>query len=368
MTNHEIARNAAASPLWVNQQTELVRAAEQWLTRSVIGLDTEFVRERTYFARPGLVQISDGESVWLIDPLALEDLRPLGDLLANPDITKVLHSVGEDLEVLEQLTGKLPDPLGDTQVAAAMLGFPLQLRYETLVEEILGEVLEGGKARSDWTRRPLADALLGYAAQDVAWLPALWHALSNKLDNAGRMDWVREDCQRMLSMAGEPVSSDQAYLRIKGAGRLEDHQLGRLKELAAWREDEARARDLPRGFVIKDDLMLKLAREAPRNEAGLAEIQGLPRPVVRRHGTDILRILALSPDTEFQRPAILAPMNQAQKDELTGLQARVKSLAEELGIEPAVIASKRNLTRFVLTGEARWMDGWRKALLVPSGP
>ena len=197
----QAAEAAAGHPQWIDTPEGLAETVSKISESDVIGIDTEFVRERTYWARPGLLQCSDGHTVWLVDLTALNDFRKIAQLLENPEIVKVLHSPGEDLEVLYRLCGALPRPLFDTQVAAACLGSPLQMGYEKLLEQELGVALEGGKARSDWLKRPLADDLKAYAAQDVAWLPLLQRRLGEKLQEHERLGWVLEECDAMLAGA-----------------------------------------------------------------------------------------------------------------------------------------------------------------------
>jgi len=353
----------APEPEWIDQPEKLREAARVWQDSPVIGLDTEFVRERTYFARPGLVQISDGNRAWLLDAVSMDNFDPLAALLDDTATTKVLHSVGEDLEILFGLAQTLPRPLFDTQIAAAMTGQPLQRRYEDLVGDKLGIALAGGKARSDWTRRPLAGDLLTYAAQDVLWLPALHETLSAELEAAERLDWLREDCHRLVDSARTSPEPDQAYLRIKGAARLTDVQLQRLKRLATWREQQAIDQDRPRGFILKDPVMLTLATHPPDDPSGLAETRDLPRPVARRFGQQLIELLHLPPDEDFQRPEELKPLTTDQREQLDSVQTRVREAAAELGLDPALVASKRLLIRWIQTGNGPVQEGWRKALL-----
>lgn len=362
----ETAGRAVSHPHYVAQQTELLAALEALETCTSLGIDTEFVRERTFFAQPGLVQFSDGRQVWLLDPVELEPLADfhtqLCELMQDAGKLKILHSVGEDLEILEQLSGAAPNPLFDTQIAAAVLGKPLQCRYETLVEELLGVELPGGQARNNWRRRPLPEHLLVYAAQDVIWLPELKDLLAERLEQAGRLDWLIEDCARLVDTARQPTDP---LLRVKGAGRLKDRALYRLRLLAEWREDQAVARDLPRGFVLKDPVLLHLAREAPETRQELGSVEGVSAGLLRHHADRLLEILRAEPPAEFRRPPELTDLDQEAKQQLGRLLARVRQVADELGIDPALIASKRELIRLLQGIRPDWLDGWRGQLLGP---
>lgn len=336
--------------------------AKQWQQASALGLDTEFVRERTFYPRPGLIQVSDGESIWLLDPVGQDRFPCFGEILDNRNIIKILHSVGEDLEVFRILTGCLPDPLFDTQIAAAMLGLPLQFRYEKLVEHCFGVELPGGQARSDWCRRPLSRTLLDYAAQDVIWLESLRESLTEALEQADRLAWHQEDCARLIERARQPESGP-AVLRVKGAGRLDDQALGWLERLSEWREQEARRRDLPRSFVLRDESMLELASSGGQAQAVDQAMGRLPPPAQRRHGERLREMLSGPAPASVDRPAELVELDADQRAAIKQAQAEVRALAESLQIDPALIASKRELTKLVRGESPDWMAGWRGELL-----
>jgi ribonuclease D len=285
-----------------------------------------------------------------------------GQILNNRNIIKILHSVGEDLEIFRIVTGTLPEPLFDTQIAAAMLGMPLQCRYENLVNDCFGVELPGGQARSDWCRRPLAAGLLRYAAQDVIWLPRLQETLGEALEKRHRLSWLEEDCARLISRARDDQSV-RPLLKVKGAGRLDDQQMAWLERLADWRDSEARKRDLPRSFVVKDDSLLELAQQAGRPQQVDAALKRLPPPVQRRYQAVLLDLLSASTPAPLTRPPELMALDNEQRLAIKQAQDAVRQLAESLQLEPAVIASKRELTRLVRGERPDWMDGWRGELL-----
>ena len=355
------ADQAVAESRMVSGAAALSGLDEHWAEQSAIGLDTEFVRERTFYPRPGLVQVSEGREIWLLDPVALPEIPALGKLLENPNCIKILHSVGEDMEVFRILTGTVPDPLFDTQIAAAMLGYPLQYRYEQLVGETLGVELAGGKARSNWCKRPLTRDLLTYAAQDVIWLPRLQALLAERLEQAGRLDWLEEDCARLVENA-RSESSAPALGRVKGAGRLSDPALAILEGLAEWRDEMARKRDLPRSFVIRDDDLLRLAESATRGDLDRA-LRALPDPVRRRYRDAFTDRIEAGGRTDFARPPELTQLTPEQRDRIRLIQQAVGKLAAELDVEPALIASKRELTRIIRGERPPWLDGWRGPLV-----
>ncbi len=364
LTSTEIrnAETAVNDARMIGQEDSLSEYISLWSQATTLGLDTEFVRERTFYPRPGLVQLSEGKSVWLLDPIGRDDFPSFGKILNNRNIIKILHSVGEDLEIFRLLTDTLPDPLFDTQIAAAMLGMPLQCRYENLVEQIFGVELPGGQARSDWCRRPLAEPLLHYAAQDVIWLPRLHDELSAALEDSGRLDWLEEDCRRLIQRASATTEASP-LLRVKGAGRLDDRALGWLERLANWREGLARSRDLPRGFVIRDEVLIEVAARAHDPAARDQALAALPQPVKRHYGQELSELLAENGNSDFTRPAELKPPNAEQRDALKQAQAAVRQIAEELTIDPALIASKRELARLIRGETPDWLNGWRREVL-----
>ena len=219
-TSLKQALSAGEHPILLESSAQLENAAKQWEGSEVLGIDTEFVRERTYRADLGLVQVSDGRTAWLVDPLANASLEPLAQLMANPAITKVLHSSSEDLEVLMYVLGQLPEPLVDTQIAAAMLGQSLQLGYHHAVKWLFDIAVDKDQTRSNWCRRPLHARQLRYAAMDVVLLPMMQQKLRSRLEDAGRWQWLEEDVARIKRNSLLAVEPEKAYLRFPAVGRM----------------------------------------------------------------------------------------------------------------------------------------------------
>lgn len=350
----------------LTMEDRVSQVMESWADEVAVGLDTEFVRERTFFPLPGLVQASNGREVFLLDAVALEQMPALGAVLSNVRQIKILHSVGEDLEVLKILCGVLPQPLFDTQIAAAMLGSPLQTRYEHLIAEVFKVELPGGKARSDWRKRPLTKDLTTYAAQDVIWLPRLHEVLSEALERAERLAWLIEDCERLVRNEGAR-DSEPPVLRVKGAGNLGDEALELLDRLAQWREVEARRRNLPRSFVVRDELLLPLAASSP-GSAREQLLRSLPPPVQRRFAEQLRALLEQSPRGAFRRPLALLPIGPGEREQIKSAQAAVNRIADELKVDPALLASRREIAK-VFKGELPdWTQGWRRPLLAEALP
>lgn len=352
------AYRAVEEALWVDSIEAYEGMLETLSHQPSIGIDTEFVRERTFFPRPGLIQISDGIHVWLVDVVQLKDHQHLASLITSKNSQKILHSVGEDLEILSLLTANYPKPLFDTQMAAALLGFPLQMRYEHLVEVIFGDTLPGGQARSNWCQRPLSPALLAYAAQDVIYLPSMAGILADALDRKGRLAWLEEDCQRVVDTKDIPT---EPLLKVKGAGRLNKNAMAYAASLARWREQQARQRDLPKSFVLKDDLLLELATRADETSPARA-LESL-KHLISRWLEGLTVALQTTDVGAFQVPEELIPLTSEQRQCLKDYQAKVAKLAEEMNVDPGVLASKRQLTRLIRGEMPDWLSGWRGPLL-----
>lgn len=332
-----------------------------------MGIDTEFVRERTYRARLGLVQISDGERAWLVDPLALDDLEPLRRLLNNQNIIKVLHSSSEDLEVLYHSVDALPQPMFDTQLACAMLGQPLQMSYHNTVKWMFGIDVDKEQTRSNWCKRPLTDRQLHYAAMDVVLLPEMCRVLKSSLEELGRYDWLLEDVARMQEIAHREIEPRTAYRRIGGAARLDAQGLRALRALAAWREDTARQRNLARTFVIPDAGLLELARTRPGGQQRLGSLEGVHPMALKRYGRQWLEVIESAAE-ESDAIAMPEPLNNGQKKQLAVMRKQVQEKSSQLNIDPALLGSRRELERLIRarTGGGEIPErflGWRKSVI-----
>jgi ribonuclease D len=355
---------------WVDTAPLLAAAAERWRRAPALGIDTEFVRERTFFPRLGLVQVSDGERCSLVDPLSLPDLSPLRDVLVDPGILKIAHSPSEDLEVLYHRFGDFPEPLFDTQAAAALAGREAALSYQRLVRELLGVELGKGETRTDWLRRPLSPEQLEYAAQDVELLLPLFRELEPRLRDNGRYDWVLAETRRLQDPHRFLPPPEDAWLRLGGLGSMDRRQLAVLRALASWREQQARERDLPRNFVLKEAAMVTLARRQPQRRAELADVPDLPPKQADRLADTLLHVIhearQLPSEAMPPRPSRGA-RDERGKAVLDKLVEVVRRRAEAMGLEPPVLASRRELKLLLARGPSgeppAALAGWRWELL-----
>nr|WP_295664114.1 ribonuclease D [Polymorphobacter sp.] len=244
-------------------------------TADFVTVDTEFMRENTFFPELCLLQIAGGGEAAAIDPKASGiDLAPLLKLLVEDDVLKVFHAAGQDLEIIYNLTGKTPSPLFDTQVAAMALGQGEQVSYTNLVQSYLGVAVDKGARFTDWARRPLNDRQIDYAIGDVTYLAQLFPKMVDKLRSTGRGAWLDDEMARVCDPATYANDPETAWLRLRVPSRKPE-VLGRLKAIAAWREREAKSKDVPRGRIVKDETLGDLAATAPKLQSDLAKVRGL---------------------------------------------------------------------------------------------
>jgi ribonuclease D len=320
-------------------------------------MDTEFVRERTYWPQLALVQIALGDTeddILLVDPLAPGITGALKPLLTDPGVLKIMHSPSEDLVALLHTCGVAPQPLFDTQVAAALCGIGAGLGYQRLVQDGLGVALPKGETRSDWLRRPLSPSQLEYAADDVLHLFALHDRLAAQLDALGRGDWLAEDCARMVSNAEQETPERWPHLSLRAAQFLDTDGQHRLLRLLRWRDLHAREADRPRSWILDNELATQLARDPPADRDALqARLDAHPK-APRKLAAPLWQALTTPLPDEREAP----PVRQDDRDKgaLRRLQDAVAARSAELGLPDGVLASRRWL-QSLLDG-----DGWRGAL------
>ncbi len=332
-----------------------------------LALDTEFIRERTYYPRLCLIQVSNGEVAACIDPIVLEDIRPFLDLMFDGSILKVFHAARQDLEIFWNDWQQFPLPLFDTQPAAALLGYGDQVGYANLVKQVLGVDLPKDQSRTDWSARPLDENQLRYALDDVIYLGELYLQMRGKLSDRERLQWLAADFAILADPATYEPAPGDAWKRVKGRQHLRGRQLAVLQTLAEWRENQARSRDLPRKWVMKDDLMVELCRRLPRKPDALARIRGVDAGLVRKEGKTLLALVQQASQTpkeqwpvEKQRPRPLTPQQEAMVDYLS---AGLRLLAAEHELSPQAIATHKDLQRLVRgDADCPLLRGWRRAL------
>ncbi|MDX1420021.1 MAG: ribonuclease D [Rubricoccaceae bacterium] len=357
----------------ITQQAELTALVARAREAQAVALDTEFVWERTYYPRLGVVQLGLGrDDVHLLDAVAL-DLRPLGALLEDPSVVKVLHDAVQDLTILRRAAGgATPVNIFDTQRAAGFVGLTATLSLQDLFAQTAGVSLPKGATRSNWLKRPLSEEQTAYAEDDVRYLLEAMRVLLDRASSRGRRAWVEEEMRRYDDGSlYEEEPSERAMSRVKGRGLrgLSGVQRAVLQELAAWREEEARDRDLPRRRVLDDEVLVEAARRMPDRIESLS-VRGTPDKVLRRHADALLGAIergrALPPEARPSRPSRPEDEDRIQAA-TTLLQSAVAGRCQREGIDPALVATKSDLRALVEEGPDpevhEVLRGWRRTFL-----
>jgi ribonuclease D len=351
---------------WIATPEALDQRLSSWAGEPVVALDTEFLRERTYYPKLALVQLAAAGEVALVDPLVPGIPERLAVLLADESVTKLMHSASEDLQALSRGCGAVPSPLFDTQVAAAMAGLGAGLSYQKLVEQLCGEALEKGETRSDWLRRPLSDSQLKYAADDVLYLHAMHADLQARLLALGRLDWQSSDAVRAVRNARDDAEDPNPQLAIRSAASLDADGQRRLRRLLRWREAEARRSDRPRGWVLDNDVAVAASRRPIDSFERFESLLDAQPKAPRRARRELWDLLAAPPrDDERELPLLRTP-EAVDKQRLRQMQDAVSALAASLAIPDGLLCARRHLEA-LLDGRG-WPDalaGWRRSLLEP---
>ncbi len=275
--------------LYIETSKTLYEACQQMRNQSVLCVDTEFHRETTYYPEFALLQAYAQQRCWLIDPLAIDDLGPLWEVLCDPSILKVFHAARQDLEIILQQCGQLPLPVFDTQIAASLLGHGQQIGFGNLAQRILKKNLGKQESYSDWMARPLRSQQLSYAANDVIYLMPIYQALCEQLEARGRLGWLTQEQAELCDRRSYEIDERQIFWRVKGVNRLRGRTLAVLRELAAWREVEARKRNLPRRRLLQDEVLVDMARREHLDMDTMRRMRGLSSGMLRRFGDELLR-------------------------------------------------------------------------------
>lgn len=334
-----------------------------------VTVDTEFLRETTYYPKLCLIQMAgpDPADACLIDPLAEGiSLEPFMALMADTKVVKVFHSARQDLEIIWNLGHIVPEPLFDTQVAAMVCGYGDSVSYEQLVNDLAKAKVDKSSRFTDWSRRPLTDAQLTYALSDVTHLVKVYEALMAQLEKNGRLDWLGEEMSILTSPQTYQADPDNAWRRL--AGRLrKPKEVAVLMEVAAWREREAQSRDVPRGRILKDDALIDIATSAPRSVEALGRLRSIPNGFERsRTGGDILEAV----ERGVARDLTTVPMPERSRGRgNTGavvdlLKVLLKAVAEQEGVAPKIVATVEELEAIAESDNADVpsLHGWRRAL------
>lgn len=357
--------------VWVRDNAVLHSYCQQWQQLPFITLDTEFFRETTFYPVAGLIQLSDGEVPYLIDPLTITDWSPLAALLKNKQVVKVLHACSEDLELLYQLTGVITEPVFDTQIAAAFLNMGMTLGYSSLIQQLLKIEVSKEEKRSDWLKRPLTPEQEQYAASDVVYLVDLYHYFVSDLSKE-KQAWLFEDTHALAQHYAESSDLQSLYKSSRQAWRLSSQQLAVLRALYAWREEEAITNNLARGRLLKDNSLFMMAKYMPSTLASMAKTPELHPSILRKKGDQLLAVIAQAAKSDQQTwPAKLEKPVSLNSGKLAKqLKEKVYSQAEMLNICPELIWRKKVIEPLLAENAGRQdyqlpdsLQGWRKHIL-----
>lgn len=352
---------------FINNEAELVTFCQKIAGTTWMTVDTEFLREKTYHAQLCLIQVATDDHIACIDPLTISDLDPLLDLIYSPNIAVVFHAARQDLELFYLLRDALPPNVFDTQLAATVLGYGDQIGYGNLVKKCLNVDLEKAHSRTDWTKRPLDPEQIKYAADDVRYLRDVYKLLLQQLDDKQRLHWLNDDFANLTDPTNYQADPVNIWKKIKGAGRLKGIQLAILQKLAEWREQRAIKSNRPRRWILKDDVLIDLAKLAPDTIDKFSMIRGLEANLIERHGKALLEQIDLAKSSPkehwpiIKKPQILTSQQDAVVD---ALMALLRKLCDEQSIAPIAVASRKDIERIV-GGDttAAILQGWRNEIV-----
>jgi ribonuclease D len=352
---------------YINTLDQLAKLCDLIKQAAWLALDTEFLREKTYYPKFCLLQIATPDWVACVDPIALPDLSTLFKVLADPGIVKVFHSCHQDLEIFYHVTGSVPGPIFDTQIAAPLLGYQDNPGYAMLVSSLLNINLNKAHTRADWSKRPLNAEEIQYAADDVIYLCKIYEIMLDKLRALGRVNWLQQDFAELEKAELYDVLPEKAWLKIRGKNKLTGRQLSIVQVLAEWREKNARADNRPRSWLLRDEIIFDMAKLQPTSVNELASIRGINERTVGRYGSALCELVDQAKNRE---PVALKGKSNAvkktQQNEaiLDILTALVRVRAEENSLNPNILASRKDLESLIFDddNDCPLLHGWRYSM------
>lgn len=354
--------------MYIANQEDLEAFAKRAMRSSVLAIDTEFLREKTYYAKLCLLQLATDDETAIVDPFEVDDLRVLAPLLENESVVKLFHAGGQDLEILLREVGTLPRPLFDTQVAAALLGHTQQIGYAALVHAECGVTLKKIDSFTDWSRRPLSESQLEYAADDVAYLPRMYERMRAQLVELGRLAWLDRDFEDLADPKRYATNERERYRRLKRVSQLSRRQLAAAREVAAWRELEAQRRDVPRKWVVTDEQIVEACKREARTIDELFMVRGMSDRLSTKDARCVVALMSSAldaPPDAWPEPDRCGKNEPNVDAELDLMCALVRLRAKQNGVAFPTLASHDDLAR-VARGYREGVDvlrGWRRSLV-----
>ena len=353
---------------YISNQEEFEAFIDRARSSSVLAIDTEFLREKTYYAKLCLLQMATDTEVVIVDPFSVKNIKCLSVLFDNDSIVKLFHAGGQDLEILYREVGVLPKPIFDTQVAAALLGHTLQIGYAALVHSVCGVALKKTDSFTDWSQRPLSDSQITYAADDVIYLPEMYASMRSRLEEKGRLAWLDNDFAELTDPSNYQEDPRLRYKRLKRVASLSRRQLSAARELAAWRELEARRRNIPRKWVLTDEQIVEACKRDARSIDELFMVRGMKDRLSTRDARMVVKLICTGMDLpaeewpEYDRSTKNEPNVDAELDLMTSL---VRLRAKENDIAMQTLASHNDLCNLARGhyDDVDVMRGWRRAIV-----
>lgn len=354
------------SYLYIDTDQQLADFCRDIEAAEYCAVDTEFMRENTYYPVLALIQIATEQHMGCIDPLAIKDFSPLIALMECEKLTKVFHSPSQDLEILFQQFAQVPRPVFDTQLAAAVLGYNHQIGYADLVNQIIGVKLEKKHTRADWLKRPLLNEELDYAMDDVRYLLPLYQHLKTDLDGKKRRSWIEKDLQKMSAASSYEIDMGNLWKRLKGVQKLKGLNLQIASQLCQWREQLAQKKDRPRRWMAKDDWLIEISRQIPDSIGDLTSMRELNEKFITQHGQAILKIIKEAKNlnsTEWPEPDRVHSLSSRQQALGDCMMALCRIIAEESQIALATLATRKDIDNLIIKRKnSRLSQGWRFTL------
>ncbi len=352
---------------YIKTNQQLVDVCQILRESEAIFVDTEFVRQSSYYPQLALVQVTDGQNLSLIDPLEISDLTPLFDLCFNPKIIKVFHSCRQDLEIFYHLCGKVPGPIFDTQIAAALLGFGLQVGYAPLVSQLLGIDLDKSQTFTNWLQRPLTNEQCEYAANDVIFLEKIYHVMKKQLLEQNKLRWLDNDFALLSESSTYEVDKTTVWKKVKGYQRLKANQLVVLQALASFRETQAILKNKIRKYIFSDQLLLDIVASNASDLLSLKQVNSMNHHIFKRWGEQFISVIqqALQIPKEHQPKLPKKVVLTAQQEATTDcLMAICHLTASEHNIDAQYLCQRKQLEKIILNKDSSaLLTGWRYEII-----
>lgn len=353
---------------YIDDQESLASLAKEAMGSPYVAIDTEFLREKTYYPNLCLVQLCTEAGTYIVDPFAVDDLGVLAPVLESEDVVKLFHAGTQDLEILYREVGAMPRPIFDVQVAAALLGHSYQAGLASLLSSFLGVSIKKSDSFTDWTRRPLAPSQLTYAAEDVIYLPRLHKEMTSRLEELGRLNWLDDEFADMTDPRNYEVDPYARYRRLKRGNQLNRRQMAAAREVAAWREIQAQRRDIPRKWVLSDEQIVEACRREASTIDELFMVRGIKQGMSTRDAREVAQLMkrALASDeSTWPRPEAPAQCEPNVDFSLDLMQALMRARSKETGIAMQTFGSHGDMALLARghLEESALMKGWRRKII-----